>query len=221
MSYRISFLFLMVLLLFACAKPSVLFSTEEMLESGYSTYHKYAFLPTTDTQYAKMINRQVFAPALVQEARTQLEKKGFVLDTAHPDVLFTYHLVMKRKFDAGSEQQVVYNQQVYNSATIPTYNTYSGGSGISGGTYMRGGTGPNEDIYYFSSDNRPYTYNGKIMIDTLREGSMVIDMIDVKLKTVVWRSTAQGTKAEAEKLAPDEAVRQYLPAMLKKLPRKG
>jgi Domain of unknown function (DUF4136) len=176
--------------------------------------------PTTDTLYGKMIDRSKFVPVLAHEARTQIEKKGLRLDTANPHCLFTYHLVMNRKYDASSEKEVVYKPQVYSSASVPTYNTYSSGSGISGGTYMRGGTAPGDDIYYFSSDNRPYSFDGKIQIDTLREGSMVIDMIDTKSRRVIWRSVAQGTRQESQKLPPEEAVKLYIPEMLKKLPRK-
>ena len=46
----------------------------------------------------------------------------------------------------------------------------------------------------FSSDNRPAVYNGKMNIDTLREGSFIIDMIDPKEGKVVWRSTGQAEK---------------------------
>nr|MCU0389005.1 DUF4136 domain-containing protein [Chitinophagaceae bacterium] len=81
-------------------------------------------------------------------------------------------------------------------------------------------TDPYANVAYFSSDNRPYSYTGALHIDTLREGSMVIDMIDAKTRKVVWRSTAQGKKYEDEKLSPEKAAGVYIPAMLKKLPRK-
>lgn len=205
-------------LLVACAKPSVLFSSEKMLDNGYSAYKTYAFLPTTDTQYAKLINRQVLVPALVKEARAALEKKGLVLDTAKPDCLFTYHLVVNRNYDVSQQQYTGYNAQTYNPATVPMYTTSS--SAISVNSYQRTGTGPYSDVAHFSSDNKPYSYAGKVQIDTLREGSMVIDMIDTKTRKVIWRSIAEGTKYESEKLSPEKAAEIYVPVMLKKLPRK-
>lgn len=208
---------LLSLLYLGCAKPSVLYSSEKMID-GYGAYKTYAFLPATDTQYAKMINRQVLIPALVKEARNALEKKGLVLDTAHPDCLFTYHLVMNRKYETSQQQYTGYNAQTYNPATVPMYNTST--SGFSGNTYVRTGTDPYSDVAHFSSDNRPYSYAGKVQIDTLREGSMVIDMIDAKTRKVIWRSVAVGTKYESETLAPEKAAEVYIPVMLKKLPRK-
>lgn len=205
-------------LLVSCAKPSVLFSSEKMMDSGYGAYKTYAFLPTTDTMYAKLINRQVLVPALVKEARVALEKKGLVLDTAKPDCLFTYHLVVKRNYDVSQQQYTGYNAQTYNRATVPMYNTSS--SAISVNSNQRTGTGPYSDVAHYSSDNKPYSYSGKVQIDTLREGSMVIDMIDAKTRKVIWRSVAEGTKYESEALSPDKAAEIFVPVMLKKLPRK-
>lgn len=202
----------------ACGKPSVLYSTEKMMDNGYNSYKTYAFLPTTDTLYAKMVDRKALVTAMVKEAKATFEKKGMVLDTTNPDCLFTYHLVLNRKYDANQEKFTGYNAQTYNAATIPMYQTSN--STISGGSYMRTSTDPYSDVAYFSSDNRPYTYNGKIIIDTLREGSMIIDMIDAKTRKVIWRSLATGTKYESDKLSPDKAAEVYIPSMLKKLPRK-
>lgn len=234
MNRKWSLLPLFTLLMASCSQPAVLISSEEMLESGYGSYKTYAFIPTTDTMYGKMINRAVFVPALVKEATMLLEKKGFKLDTLHPDVLFTYHLVIARNYDANSEQKVVYNQQVTAASAMPTsmygygYGTgaypgvtIGGGSGgVYGSTTMRTGTEQGSGYYSFSSDNRPYSYQGKINIDTLREGTMVIDMLDAASKRVAWRCVAQGTKKETEKLPPDVAVKTYLPLMFKKMPRK-
>jgi hypothetical protein len=205
-------------LFFACGKPSVIFSNEKMMDSGFDSYKTYAFLPTTDTLYAKMIDRKQLVTAMVKEARAVIEKKGMVLDTTNPDCLFTYHLVINRKYDANQQTFTGYNAQTYNPATIPTYQTSN--SAISGGTYMRTSTDPYANVAYYSSDNRPYTYAGNIQIDTLREGSMVIDMIDAKTRKVVWRSLAKGTKYESEKLSPEKAASALIPVMLKKMPRK-
>jgi hypothetical protein len=219
--YKIPGLILLAAILtIGCAKPAYIISSEKMLDKGYDWYKTFAFIPTTDTQYARMIDRKALIPLLVNEARTQLESKGMRLDTAKPQCLFTYHLVINRKYDANSEKEVIYNTQTYTAANAPMYNTYSTGGGVSGSSYVRGSTGPNSEVYYFSSDNRPYSFDGKIQIDTLREGSFVIDMIDTKSKKIIWRSVAEGTRQESQKLTPEEAVKAFLPAMLKKLPRK-
>jgi hypothetical protein len=214
----IPFLFLCAAIVGCSSSSNITFTAEKGLESGYDAYKTYAFLPTTDTNYAKMINRQQLVPLLVTEGREELEKKGLRLDTAHPDCLFTYHLVMNRKYEADQQTETVYNAQVLTPAETPMYNDY--GSGISGSSVMRSGTGAGSNVYYFSSDNKPYTYNGKMSIDTLREGSMVIDMIDAKTKKVIWRSVAEGKNKETAVRPLAETVKYIIPAMLRKLPRK-
>lgn len=203
----------------ACGSAPVTFSSEKMMDKGYNTYKTYAFLPTTDTNYTKLVNRQQLVPLLVTEVMKELDDKGMKLDTLNPDCLFTYHLVVNRKYEANQQTQTVYNNQAMNIASVPMYNTYST-SGVSGSTTMRAGTAPGSQVYYFSSDNRPYTYNGKMTIDTLREGSMVIDMIDAKTKKVIWRSVAQGKQYESNRPAMKQTVDYVIPEMLKKLPRK-
>lgn len=217
---RLKLLWATVLLILftACSNSNVLYSTEKLMPGGYDQYKTFAFLPTTDTQYAKMLNNNRFLPLLAAEGRMILEKKGLVLDTLNPDCLFTYHLVINRTYQANQQQEVVYNQQVYNAANVPVQNQSS--RAISGGSYMRAGTAPGSGIYYFSSDNRPYAFNGKMTVDTLREGSMVIDMIDTKTKAIIWRSVMQGKAIESQTMPIDESIRYYIPKMLKQLPRK-
>jgi hypothetical protein len=210
---------ILLLTITGCASNSAIqFESEEMLESGYSTFKTYAFLPTNDTNYAKLINRQTFVPLLAHTAKAELDKKGLVLDTLHPDCLFTYHLVMNRKYEANQQSVTEYKPQTYAAGT-PIYDTYSS-SGVSGSSAVRAGTAPYSNVYYFSSNNKPITYSGKMSIDTLREGSMVIDMIDVKSNRIVWRSIAQGKNKESNKADLKTSVEYVIPKMLSKLPRK-
>jgi len=210
---------ILIVALGGCASNTGLqFDSEEMLESGYSTFKTYAFLPTNDTNYAKLINRQTFVPLLVTTAKAEIDKKGLVLDTLHPDCLFTYHLVMNRKYEANQQSVTEYKPQTY-AAGAPIYDTYSSG-GVSGSSVVRAGTAPYSNVYYFSSNNKPITYQGKMSIDTLREGSMVIDMIDVKSNRIVWRSVAQGKTSESNRGEMKKNVEYLIPKMLSKLPRK-
>lgn len=217
MKNKFSLMLVAIVVLCSCGNPSQMFSSEKMLDSGYDAYQTYAFLPTTDTMYAKMVDRKALVPILSEEAVKQLEKKGMRLDNTNPDCLFTYRLVVSRQYEAGRQEHVAYNPQVYNAASTPII--YSDAAGAS---YVRSGSGfgHNQDVYYFSSNNRPYTYSGDLMIDTLREGSMVIDMIDAKTNKVIWRSVAESKRKESEKRTIEEAVSETLPKMFRNLPRK-
>jgi ribosomal 50S subunit-associated protein YjgA (DUF615 family) len=80
---------------------------------------------------------------------------------------------------------------------------------------------PNQPkIYYFSSDNRPEVYNGSAQLESFRDGTMVIDMIDHKTNEVVWRSTAQARKEESSLMDIKSTVQVVIPNMFHKFPVK-
>jgi hypothetical protein len=214
------FLYTLIGSLFICSCSSshdIQFSQEKMKDVDFKKYKTYAFLPTTDTQYAKLVNRTKLVPLMTTEVKDQLDAKGLKLDTLNPDCLFTYELVMKYDYQVSQDKVVDYSPQTLTRADMPSYNSYSG---LSGGSYVRANSDPFSNVYYYSTDNRPVTYHGKMQIDTLREGSLIIDMIDAKSKEIVWRSMVKGQRAEAVKMTPEEATKFYIPKMLKKLPRK-
>ena len=173
------------------------YPTEKADNVDFSKYKTYAFLRTNDTAFAKLINKDTLENTLAQIAMAELSKKGFTMDKEHPDCYFRYTLVLKRSYDVSQQQEVVYEPGVY----TPAFDNQA-------------------RIYYFSSDNRPYTYNGTMTIDTLRDGSMVIDMIDTKTRKIIWRSVALAKKSQTTPPNLEETVKFIIPAMLKKLPRK-
>ena len=180
-----------------CHSTSKMYSTETAPNIDFARYKTYAYFPTKDTAYTKMLNKRKVESALAAEVIKQLAKKGMVLDTVNPDCLFTYTLIMHRKYEIDQEKEVEYSPQVYD----PMY-------------------GQQGYVYVFSSDNRPVVYNGKMNIDTLREGSLVIDMIDRKDHAIVWRTAAQATRPESNLSTLQETLRIIIPEMFKKLPRK-
>jgi Domain of unknown function (DUF4136) len=188
---------LLILLLAACASGPQTFSSEAKNGVDFKKYKTYAFLPTKDTAYAKVIDRKELVASLTEQAFRVLGEKGMVYDTANPDCLFRYHLVLKKEYETQRDQQISY------SPYIETLNT------------------PNQPkIYYFSSDNRPEVYNGNAQLGTFRNGTMVIDMIDRTSNEVVWRSTATSRKAEADVRDLKETVLIALPNMFHKFPVK-
>ena len=116
----------------------------------------------------------------------------FALSRAIPMPLFTYKLIVNRKYEVNQDKEVVYNPQVF----TPAFDN-------------------DARIYTFSSDNRPVTYAGKLNVDTLREGSLVIDMIDTKKGDVIWRSAMQGTTPETYQQPSREGVDAIIHEMFK------
>ncbi len=155
---RITSLITVIVFVCSCSTPAGLYNTEELSATGYSAYKTYAFIPTRDTSYTKMFDKKRLETLMSVAAKRELSNKGLQLDTAHPDCFFTYKLIVNRNYAVDQQQEVVYNPDVY----TPAFDN-------------------DARIYTFSSNNRPVTYAGKMNIDTLREGSLVIDMIDTKL----------------------------------------
>jgi hypothetical protein len=182
---------------YSCSAPSDLYKTENLASTGYSAYKTYAFIPTKDTAYTKMFDKKRLESLMSAAAIRELSKKGMRLDTAKPDCFFTYKLIVNRQYKVDQQQDVVYNPNVF----TPAFDN-------------------DAKVYTFSSDNRPVTYAGKYNIDTLREGSLVIDMIDTKLSKVIWRSTAQGEKKETFQQPTEGTVNVIIHEMFKKFPRK-
>jgi hypothetical protein len=192
------FAFIIVAVLYSCAAaPSDLFTAEKLSPTGYSAYKTYAFLPTKDTAFTKMFDKKQLESLMSAAAIHELSKKGMVLDTVHPDCLFTYKLIVNRGYEVSQQEEVVYNPNVY----TPAFDN-------------------DARVYTFSSDNRPVVYNGKMNIDTLREGSMVIDMIDIKTGNVIWRSKGEGKTKETFQQPTPARVTELIHEMFRKFPRR-
>ncbi|HEX5150100.1 MAG TPA: DUF4136 domain-containing protein [Parafilimonas sp.] len=181
---------------YSCSAPTSLYNTENLSTSGYSQYKTYAFQPTKDTSYTRVFDKKRLEALMSAAAIKELSKKGMQLDTANPDCFFTYKLIVNRNYEVSQEQKVEYNPNVY----TPAFDN-------------------DARIYTFSSDNRPVTYAGRLSVDTLREGSLVIDMIDRKQGNVVWRSSAQDKTQETFMQPTPDRVNEIVHKMFKKFPK--
>jgi len=194
----IKFLLILFVIAAGCAAPKdIVYNTEKLSPNGYSQYKNYAFQPTSDTSYAKMFDKKRLSALMSATAIRELSKKGMQLDTTNPDCFFTYKLIVNRDYAANQQDEVVYNPDVY----IPAFDN-------------------DARIYTFSSNNRPVTYAGKMQIDTLREGSLIIDMIDRKNGNVVWRSSFQGKTKETFQQPSEANVAIIMENMFRKFPKK-
>jgi len=174
-----------------------MYSSEKKNGVDFSKYKTYAFLPTKDTSFAKVVNKKKLVAAMTEEAFRIMDGKGMTYDTINPDCLFRYSLVMKKDYSVSRDQEVTYSPYI-ETANLPNQ----------------------PKIYYFSSDNKPEVYNGNAQLSSFRDGTMVIDMIDHKTNEVVWRSTAQARKEESQLMDIKSTVQVILPNMFHKFPIK-
>jgi len=189
--------FCCTVLIIACSGNKKMYQSEILKGKDYSGYKTYAWTPTLDTSYTKLVNKQHLENELALKVTEQLTKKGLTFNRENPDCLFRYHLVMNRKYDVNQETGTAYNAEVY----VSPYNT-------------------NNMVYFFSSDNMAYTYTGELEIGMLRSGTLVIDMIDRKEGKVIWRTSATAERDEANLPGIYKTLEVIIPEMFKKFPRK-
>ena len=196
--YTRKLLFLLsIVLVVACSSSNKMYQSEVLRGTNYSVYKTYAWAPTLDTSFTKLISKEHLENELAFKVTEQLTKKGLTFNRENPDCLFRYHLVMNRKYDVNQETGTAYNAEVY----VSPYNT-------------------SNMVYMFSSDNRAYTYTGELEIGMLRSGTLVIDMIDYKNNKVIWRTSATAERDEANLPGIYKTLEVIIPEMFKKFPRK-
>jgi Domain of unknown function (DUF4136) len=189
-----------ILFLTACYSPTAnLYQAEKTKGVDFKNYKTYAFLHTNDTAYTKLEDKQKVESALAAAVRQQLTKHGMVLDSAKPDCLFTYTLVLNKTYQVGQSPSPVYAPQSNVGALPGQYDMYY---------YV-----PQSTAYY-----NPALYQGSMQVTTFRDGSLVIDMIDRKDKKIIWRSSAQGKVDERDRKGIRPTIDQIVPAMFKKFP---
>jgi hypothetical protein len=170
----------------------------------FKKYKTYAWLPTKDTAYTQLVDKRSVEKALANAVIVQLTKRGMVLDTLNPDCLFTYSLVVVKTYTVG---------QTPPDIVAPTSTV-----GMAPGQY-------NNFYYYVPSQNynvnyNPDLYQGSMQVNTFRNGTLVIDMIDTKQSKIIWRSTAQGKVDERDRKGVKPTVNEVVPPMFKKFPIK-
>lgn len=127
---------------------------------NFRQYHTYMWHDGTPARDPLVDKR------IVNAINTQMQAKGFQLVSDNADLTVTYHASQGQKVDLNTVYQ----------------NT-------SWGPYGWGAPGPYGNYWY----GRPYGYTGfstataTTTADTIRTGTVVVDIIDVKTHQLVWR----------------------------------
>lgn len=198
-------LFLIVLICFLAgcfpSTPNV-YQSETTKGVDFGKYKTYAWLPTKDSAYTKLVDKKTVEKALASAVIAQLTTRGMVLDTQNPDCLFTYSLIVVKTYTVGEAPPDV---------AAPTSEV-----GMIPGQY-------NNFYYYTPGQNLNYNpdlYEGSMQVNTFRNGTLVIDMLDTKTAKIIWRSSAQGKVNEKDRKGVKPTVTEIVPPMFKKFPIK-
>jgi len=171
------FLVLALLAVLAACSPYSYYSvSNKPLNTSYRTY---AWIPEGQSKASNIYNNDIATDRIVETASQELNKRGLTLNNEKPDILVRYTAIVSR-------ETRIYNEPVY------YYSPWNMGPRMG---YYRG-----RSAYYYSYYNPFPIYVGSTerrMI--VKEGSIMIDLIDRRSAKVIWRGWAEGVVNNPEK----------------------
>src|SRR5450432_1030652 len=202
MKNKYFFIVAIIFIFSGCYSPTAnLYKSEKTEGVDFNKYKTFAWLPTKDTSYTSLANKASVENALSNAVLQQLTQRGMVLDTLHPDCLFTYKLLLTKTYTVGEEAPYVYTAPSSPNLIPGQYNT----------------------VYYYTPQPYyydPNAYSGSIQVSTFRNGTLVIDMIGRKDDKIIWRTSAEGKVNEKERKGVRPTIKEIVPVMFKKFPVK-
>ncbi|MEJ2880508.1 DUF4136 domain-containing protein [Pedobacter sp. GR22-6] len=144
-----------------------------------SGYQSYAWIPEGKSKASKIYDNDIATDRIVEATAKQLESRGLVLDNKKPDLLVRYTAVVNTEVKKVNEP-VYYNAPARFSPRLG---------------YYRG-----RSFLYYSYWNPLPVYVGSEMRNVrVKEGSVMLDLIDRKTSKVIWRGWAEGEITNPEK----------------------
>jgi hypothetical protein len=155
-------------LLLSCSSSTHIYD-DYVKGTDFKSYKSYAWLPVADTaRNNSLLDNEIMKKNLHLAVNSEMGKLGFQVDTMKPDLLVLAHTMF---------------QKVKDTVTTPMYSSYP---------YYSPGYYPGVWYPYYYPGYYNYTYINGYNISTVNftEGTIVIDFIDRKTKSLVWRGWA-------------------------------
>lgn len=164
----------------ACSPYSYYAVSNKKLSSNYKSF---AWLPEGKSKASKLYDNEVATDKIIEATSKALTERGLELDNKKPDILIKY----TANVNTSTRE---YNEPVY-------YNPPA--------RYVpRVGFARGRAFYYYSYVNPYPVYVGSEMRKMrVKEGSVMIDLIDRKTGKVIWRGWAEGEVNNPEKAIND------------------
>ncbi|WP_410219843.1 DUF4136 domain-containing protein [Pedobacter sp.] len=146
-------------------------------------YKTYAWIPETQSKTTSVYNNDIATDKIVQAASAELDKRGFVLDHNKPDLLVKYTVTVNK------ETKTMYEPVYYNppARILPRVTYYQG----------------RPRYYYTYIDPLPVYVGTRAQKMQVKEGSIVIDIIDRSTSKLIWRGWAEGEVNDPQKAIND------------------
>lgn len=178
----------------ACSSYNYYAVSNKPLSSQH--YRTYAWIPEDQSKTTSFYNNDVATDKIVDAASKELDKKGLTLNNQNPDILVRYTAVVNKEVRN-------YNDPVYYNPPARLSPRFA---------YYRG-----RAFYYYSYyDPMPVYVGTEARRETVKAGSVMIDLIDRKTKKVIWRGWAEGELDNPQKAIDD--LPQVVTNIFKKLP---
>jgi hypothetical protein len=183
----------LVAILSSCSSYNYYAVSNKSLGAEYQTY---AWLPEGKSKTSSIYDNDIAADKIMEAASAELNKRGFKLNNRKPDLLVRYTAVV-------SKEAKSYNEPVYYDAP---------------GRYIpRMGIHRGRAFYYYAyRDPFPVYVGIEQRTVNVKQGSIMIDLIDRKTKKVIWRGWAEGELDNPERAITQ--LPQVVQNIFKKLP---
>lgn len=193
MKKQILILLGLVAVLSSCSSYNYYSVSNKNLNDKYRTY---AWLPEGKSKASNIYDNDVAADKIVEAASAALDSRGFTLNNQKPDLLIRYTAVVNKETKS-------YNEPVYYDPP---------------GRYVpRVGIHRGRAFYYYSYRNPFPVYVGNEQRTVnVKQGSIMIDLIDRRSKKVIWRGWAEGEVSNPEKAI--NQIPEVIENIFKKLP---
>jgi len=161
-----------------------------------SRYQTYAWIPGSQSKASSTYNNDIATDKIVEATDAELDKRGLQLNNRNPDLLIKYTAVVNK-------ETKTYNEPVYYNPPprlLPRVNYYRGRA-----------------IYYYAyTDPFPVYVGSRARKMQIKEGSIMIDIIERKSSKLIWRGWAEGEVNDPQKAIDDIPV--VVTNIFKKLP---
>ena len=161
-----------------------------------SKYQTYAWIPESQSKASSAYNNDIATDKIVDAASAELNARGFQLQNKAPDLLIKYTAVVNKETKTY-EEPVYYNPPPRLSPRVG---------------YYRG-----RAIYYYAyNDPFPVYVGSRARRMQVKEGSIMIDIIERRTSKLIWRGWAEGEVTDSQKAVED--IPEVIANIFKKLP---
>lgn len=168
-------------------------------KTDFSKYKSFAWIAPYDTVISMHRKDKPYGNYIIKVCDAELVKKGMVLDSVNPDVVFM--------FDTQIKESDIYKQAPTTSVGVSVYapayygQNYYGGPAFDPNGYNMGAKTPGTAYppnstgywggYYYGAGVSKQISGGEVTKHHVEEGSLIINMYDAKTRKFIWGGGAE------------------------------